>query len=228
MIEVKKLSYTYADGTKAVDDISMTFPEQGIFAVMGQSGSGKTTLLNCIARFLFPQEGEILLDGQDIQAIKEIDFRQQVGVVFQHLNLFPHLNVLENMMLALERVQGKTKAAAKMESMEMLERLSIVDLAQNYPAQVSGGQAQRVAIARGLALKPKFMLLDEPTSALDAATTSDFARWLRELKEFTSFIVVTHDLPFAEQTAEQGVFMESGQVREQGSLVEVLKNIDRG
>ncbi len=227
MIEVKNLSYTYADGTQAVNDVSMTFLEQGIFAVMGQSGSGKTTLLNCIARFLFPQQGKILLDGQDIQAMKEIDFRQQVGVVFQHLNLFPHLNMLENMMLALERVQGKTKAAAKAESLKMLERLNIGELAQNYPAQVSGGQAQRVAIARGLALKPKFMLLDEPTSALDAATTSDFAQWLRELQECTSFIVVTHDLPFAEQTAEQGVFMENGQVQERGSLAEVLTNIDR-
>ncbi|MCI5166133.1 MAG: amino acid ABC transporter ATP-binding protein, partial [Candidatus Electrothrix sp. GM3_4] len=190
-------------------------------------GSGKTTLLNCIARFLFPQQGEILLDGQNIQEMKEIDFRQQVGVVFQHLNLFPHMNVLENMMLALERVQGKSKDEAKAESMEMLARLNITELARSYPAQVSGGQAQRVAIARGLALKPKFMLLDEPTSALDAATTSNFSRWLRELQEFTSFIVVTHDLPFAEQAAEQGVFMENGQVREKGSLAEVLKNIDR-
>ncbi|WPD21399.1 MAG: ATP-binding cassette domain-containing protein [Candidatus Electrothrix scaldis] len=227
MIEVNNVSYTYTDGTKAVDDVSMTFPEQGIFAVMGLSGSGKTTLLNCIARFLFPQQGAILLDGQDIKAMKEKDFRQQVGVVFQHLNLFPHLNVLENMMLALERVQGRSKSEAKAEAMEILDRLNIGELAANYPAQVSGGQAQRVAIARGLALKPKFMLLDEPTSALDAATTSDFAQWLRELQEFTSFIIVTHDLPFAEQTAEQGVYMENGQVREQGRLTEVLQNLDR-
>ena len=223
MIEVKNVAYTYADGTKAVDDVSMTFPEQGIFAVMGLSGSGKTTLLNCIARFLFPQQGVILLDGQDIQVMKESDFRQQVGVVFQHLNLFPHLKVLENMMLALERVQGRSKSEAKAEAMEILDRLNIGELAANYPAQVSGGQAQRVAIARGLALKPKFMLLDEPTSALDAATTSDFAQWLRELQEFTSFIIVTHDLPFAEQTAEQGVYMESGQIKEQGLLSEMLQ-----
>ena len=225
MIEVKNVAYTYADGTKAVDDVSMTFPEQGIFAVMGLSGSGKTTLLNCIARFLFPQQGAILLDGQDIQAMQEKDFRQQVGVVFQHLNLFPHLNVLENMMLALERVQGRSKSEAKAEAMEILERLKIAELAESYPAQISGGQAQRVAIARGLALKPKFMLLDEPTSALDAATTSDFAQWLRELQEFTSFIIVTHDLPFAEQSAEQGVFMAQGKVQEQGRLQEVLQNI---
>ncbi|MDU9048224.1 MAG: ATP-binding cassette domain-containing protein [Candidatus Electrothrix sp. Rat3] len=223
MIEVQNVAYTYADGTKAVNDVSMTFPEQGIFAVMGLSGSGKTTLLNCIARFLSPQQGAILLDGQDIQDMKEVDFRQQVGVVFQHLNLFPHLNVLENMMLALERVQGRSKSEAKAEAMDILKRLNIGELAANYPAQVSGGQAQRVAIARGLALKPKFMLLDEPTSALDAATTSDFAQWLRELQEFTSFIIVTHDLPFAEQTAEQGVYMENGQLVEKGLLGEVLQ-----
>lgn len=213
MIEVQNVAYTYADGTKAVNDVSMTFPEQGIFAVMGLSGSGKTTLLNCIARFLSPKQGEIILDGQDIQEMKEIDFRQQVGVVFQHLNLFPHMNVLENMMLALERVQGKTKAAAKAESLEMLERLNIAELAQSYPAQVSGGQAQRVAIARGLALKPKFMLLDEPTSALDAATTSDFARWLRELQAFTSFIIVTHDLPLPNRQQNRGCLWRAGRCR---------------
>ncbi|CAK8722508.1 hypothetical protein GCAAIG_12170 [Candidatus Electronema halotolerans] len=222
MIEVKNVSYTYADGTPAVQDVSITFPEQGIFAVMGLSGSGKTTLLNCLARFLFPQEGKILLDGQDILEMEKTAFRQQVGVVFQKLNLFPHLNVLENMMLALERVQGKSKGTAQAEAMDILERLKIAELADNYPAQISGGQAQRAAIARGLALKPKFMLLDEPTSALDAATTSNFAQWLRELQAVTSFIIVTHDLPFAEQAAELGVFMEQGQVRERGRISEVL------
>jgi polar amino acid transport system ATP-binding protein len=222
MIEVKNLSYTYADGTPAVQDVSITFPEQGIFAVMGLSGSGKTTLLNCLARFLFPQKGQILLDGQDILEMEKTAFRQQVGVVFQKLNLFPHLNVLENMMLALERVQRKSKAAAKAEAMDILERLKIAELAESYPVQISGGQAQRAAIARGLALKPKFMLLDEPTSALDAATTSDFAQWLRELQAVTSFIVVTHDIHFAELAAEQGVFMEQGRVRERGRISEVL------
>lgn len=223
MIEVKNVSYIYADGTRAVNDVSITFPEQGLFAIMGLSGSGKTTLLNCLARFLSPHEGAILLDGQDIQTMEESSFRSQVGVVFQHLNLFPHLNVLKNMMLALERVQGKTKAAAKAEAMDILQRLNIAELAESYPIQISGGQAQRAAIARSLALKPKFMLLDEPTSALDAATTSDFAQWLRELQAETSFIVVTHDLHFAEQAAEQGVLMENGQVLQQGRIKELLK-----
>ena len=225
MIEVNNVSCIYADGTKAVSEVSIDFPEQGIFAIMGQSGSGKTTLLNCIARFLFPQQGVILLDKQDILDMEETDFRKQVGVVFQHLNLFPHLNVLGNMMLALERVQSCTQAEAETEAMELLERLNIADLAQNYPAQISGGQAQRVAIARGLALKPKFMLLDEPTSALDAATTADFARWLRELQAATSFIIVTHDLPFAKQAAEQGMFMENGRVLKKGSIREVLNTL---
>ena len=222
MIDVKNLSYTYTDGSRAVQDISVTFPEQGIFAIMGLSGSGKTTLLNCIARFLVPQQGTILLDRQDIQQIEEVVFRQQIGVVFQHLNLFPHLNTLENMTLALERVQGKTRKEAKAEALDILERLHIAQLAASYPAQISGGQAQRVAIARGLALKPKFMLLDEPTSALDAATTTNFAQWLRELQAVTSVIVVTHDLSFAEQAADQGMFMKKGRVVEQGQISEVL------
>jgi ABC-type polar amino acid transport system ATPase subunit len=226
MIDVQDLSYTYTDGSKAVQNISVTFPEQGIFAIMGLSGSGKTTLLNCIARFLVPQHGKILLDGQDIQQMEEVVFRQQVGVVFQHLNLFPHLNTLENMILALERVQKKTKKEAKAEALDILERLHIAQLAASYPAQISGGQAQRVAIARGLALKPKFMLLDEPTSALDTATTANFAQWLQELQAVTSVIVVTHDLSFAEQAADQGMFMKKGRVVEQGQISKVLSTIN--
>ena len=228
MIEVRNLCYTYSDGTQALKNVSITFPQEHIFAIMGLSGSGKTTLLNCIARFLYPQEGTIYLDNENIADMDEITFRKQLGVVFQLLNLFPHLNVLENMMLAPQRVQGRSEAGARADAMEMLERLGIPELAENYPAQVSGGQAQRVAIARGLMLKPNVMLLDEPTSALDVKTTSEFAQWLRELQSDTSFIIVTHDLPFAEKTAEKGVFMSDGCVLENGRISDVLKQINGG
>ncbi|MFA6715979.1 MAG: ATP-binding cassette domain-containing protein [Victivallales bacterium] len=225
MIKVKNLSYTYSDGTQALKNISVSFPEEHIFAVMGLSGSGKTTLLNCIARFLEPQSGKIFWNDMNIRAIKERDFRTLLGVVFQNLNLFPHLTVLENMTLAPCRLQGRSGNVVKKQAVEMLERLKIPELADNYPAQVSGGQAQRVAIARGLMLKPKVMLLDEPTSALDVKITREFARWLRELKSDTSFIIVTHDLPFAEKAAKNGIFIENGQIRNSGQISEILPQI---
>lgn len=223
MIEIKNLNYTYGDGTAALQNININFPPEHIFAVMGLSGSGKTTLLNCIARFLQPQSGQITLNGTDISDIPEVSFREKIGVVFQHLNLFPHLSILENMTLAPCKVQGRSTASTRSDAMEMLERLGIPELAQSYPSQVSGGQAQRAAIARGLMLKPQYMLLDEPTSALDAQTTYDFAMWLRELQADTSFIIVTHDLPFSEQAAEHGVYMESGEVTCHGRISDILE-----
>jgi len=222
MIEVQHVSYTYPDGTQALRDVSLTCPPEHIFAILGFSGSGKTTLLNCIARFLQPQTGSIRLDGQEIATMEALDFRKQVGVIFQNLNLFPHLSVLENMTLAPRRVQGRSETDARAEAMDMLERLRIAELASSYPAQVSGGQAQRVAIARGLMLKPSVMLLDEPTSALDAKTTMEFAQWLRELQSDTGFIIVTHDLPFAKETAKKGVYMQEGQVQEEGLIRDIL------
>ena len=227
MIKIEHLSYTYGDGTQALKDVSVSFPEEHIFAIMGLSGSGKTTLLNCIAGFLEAQKGEIFWDDIKLSDMSEKRLRNLLGVVFQRLNLFPHMTILENMTLAPCRLQGYSRRDAEREAMDMLKRLEITELADNYPAQVSGGQAQRVAIARGLMLKPKVMLLDEPTSALDVKITEEFARWLRELKADTSFIIVTHDLPFAENVAKNGIFMENGQIRDSGSISEILSNLKR-
>jgi general L-amino acid transport system ATP-binding protein len=225
MIKIENLSYTYGDGTQALKDITVSFPEEHIFAIMGLSGSGKTTLLNCIAGFLEAQKGEIFWDNTRLSDMSEKRLRALLGVVFQRLNLFPHMTILENMTLAPCRLHGYSRQDAEREAMDMLERLEIIELADNYPAQVSGGQAQRVAIARGLMLKPKVMLLDEPTSALDVKITEEFGRWLRELKADTSFIIVTHDLPFAENVAKNGIFMENGQIRDSGSISEILTNL---
>ncbi|MDD5727516.1 MAG: ATP-binding cassette domain-containing protein [Victivallales bacterium] len=228
MIKIKNLSYTYSDGTRALRNINISIPEEHIFAVMGLSGSGKTTLLNCIGRFLKPQEGTIYWNDADIFRMPETEFRTLLGVVFQRLNLFPHMTILENMILAPCRIQGCPAKDARDNAFEMLERLGIPELAHNYPSQVSGGQAQRAAIARGLMLKPQVMLLDEPTSALDARITEDFSQWLRELHSDTSFIIVTHDLPFAESVARKGIFMDSGEILESGSIQKILSQLQNG
>jgi ABC-type polar amino acid transport system ATPase subunit len=226
MIKVENLSYTYSDGTEALKDINVSIPREHIFAVMGLSGSGKTTLLNCMGRFLQPQQGKIYWNNTDISNMQETEFRDILGVVFQRLNLFPHMTVLENMVLAPCRLQGLSQKDAKANAIEMLERLEIPELADNYPSQVSGGQAQRVAIARGLMLKPQVMLLDEPTSALDARITEEFSQWLRELKSDTSFVIVTHDLPFARSVAKNGIFMDSGCIIESGSIEDILSHLE--
>ena len=227
MIRIENLSYTYGDGTQALKEINVSFPEEHIFAIMGLSGSGKTTLLNCIAGFLKAQKGEIFWDDTRLSDMSEKQLRTLLGVVFQRLNLFPHMTILDNIILAPSRLQGYSRHDAKQEAMDMLERLEIIELADNYPSQVSGGQAQRVAIARGLMLKPKVMLLDEPTSALDVKITEEFAHWLSELKADTSFIIVTHDLPFAESVAKNGIFMDDGKIQDSGSIHEILSNLRR-
>lgn len=222
MIEVKNLSYRYPDGTQALHEVSVEFPPEHIFAVLGESGSGKTTLLNCIARFLSTNPGEILLDGRDIAELPEKEFRRSIGVVFQDLNLFPHLTILENMTLAPCKAHGAHPAETHTEAREMLERLGILDLADSYPSQVSGGQAQRAAIGRALMLHPEHLLLDEPTSALDARTTSEFAEWLIELNADASFIIVTHDVLFARRAATHGIYMREGRVERRGRLADML------
>ena len=226
MIELRNVSFEYQDGTQALEDVTVDFPDDQIFAVLGESGSGKTTLLNCIARFLRPQSGDIRLNGQSIFEMTEKSFRQNIGVVFQKLFLFPHLTILENLTLAPRRVQHLEARDIEQRARGMLERLGISDLSESYPSQVSGGQAQRAAIARGLMLRPQHMLLDEPTSSLDAGTTENFAAWLRELHENTNFIIVTHDLPFATQVARNGIYMQRGKVTHTGAIQDILAALD--
>lgn len=222
MIEINNVSFTYTDGTKALKNFSTSFPPEHIFAVLGESGSGKTTLLNCISRFLTPQKGSILIDGESIYNMNELNFRRKLGVVFQDLYLFPHLTILENMVLAPCNVQKIKLKQARQEALEMLARLGIRDIADSYSAQVSGGQAQRAAIARGLMLKPEYMMLDEPTAALDAGTTREFSEWLQELQEDSNFIIVTHDVPFAKSVASRGIFMHKGRKINSGNIQNII------
>lgn len=223
MIEISNLSYKYAGtSTPVLKNINIQLPQEHFFAILGQSGSGKTTLLNCIAKFLKPTTGSITIDGKDIKEMERKEFRSQLGVVFQRLNLFPHLTVARNLTLAPIKVLGKGEEEALKEAHEMLDRLSILELADRYPSQISGGQAQRVAIARALMLQPKYMLLDEPTSALDAQTTGEFAEWLGELQSETCFVIVTHDLPFASMAASYGLILEDGKVISKGNIKEIV------
>ncbi|HDQ99947.1 MAG TPA: amino acid ABC transporter ATP-binding protein [candidate division WOR-3 bacterium] len=218
MIEVERLSFRYPGGALALKEVSVRFAPGKVSAVLGESGSGKTTFLLCIGRFLRFRKGTVRLDGADIRTLPEREFRRRVGIVFQHLYLFPHLTVLENMMLAPVHVLGRPGDEAEAEARKMLDRLDIGDLAQSYPGQVSGGQAQRVAIARALLLRPDYLFLDEPTSALDAKTADDFAAWLKGLKDTTNFVVVTHNLLFAESVATEGVYLSGGRVLDTGPV----------
>jgi putative glutamine transport system ATP-binding protein len=224
MIKIRDLTYWYPGSEEpAIEDINADFPRERVFAVLGESGSGKTTLLNCIARFMAPTDGSITIDDLDIAEMPETEFRRILGVVFQKLYLFPHLTVLENMTLAPDKALGQPRNEAKDAAVSMLERLGIDELADRYPSQISGGQGQRVAIARGLMLQPQYMLLDEPTSALDARTTGEFAQWLGELQADTSFIIVTHDLPFAAEVATHGVYLENGRLTAAGEVKSIIQ-----
>ncbi len=229
MIEVRNIVFRYSDGTLALDDVSIDltgFAEDHILAIIGESGSGKTTLLNCLGRFIEPQSGIILYDGKDIRSFPEKEFRQLIGIVFQKLYLFPHLTVLENMVLPMRKVLGKKEKEAEDISMDFLLRLGIDGIAESYPSKISGGQAQRAAIARGLVMEPGYMLLDEPTSALDAKTTTSFGNWLSELNAETNFIIVTHDIPFARAFATHGVHMADGHVVGQGEIKDLAANFN--
>lgn len=228
MIKVENLSHKYRSGTLALQDVNVEFPSGTVSAILGESGSGKTTMLMCLGRFLSPTFGCIRLNGRNILDIPEPEFRKAVGIVFQKLYLFPHLSVLQNMTLAMKCVQGVRDSQATKEACEMLERLGIPEVRDSYPSQISGGQAQRVAIARGLLLQPEYMLLDEPTSALDANTTDEFAKWLWDLRQETNFIIVTHDTLFAEKVACTGIYLSQGQVMDSGSIENIVRHVRAG
>jgi ABC-type polar amino acid transport system ATPase subunit len=226
VIRVEELRYVYPGGTAALDGVSLELAAGGIRAVVGRSGSGKTTLLKCLGRFLEPQAGRILIDGEELSGLGEVELRRRLGIVFQQLHLFPHLTVLENLTLAPVRVLGQSEQEARRKASAALERFGIGGLAGSYPAQVSGGQAQRVAIARALLLEPAYLLLDEPTSALDVQTGRELGRWLLDLEEETTFVVVTHDALFARDIAASAVLLEGGRVAASGAVEEVLATLE--
>ncbi len=193
--------------------------------VIGPSGSGKSSMLRCCNRLEESTGGQVVVDGTDITR-PDVDIntvRQRIGMVFQQFNLYPHLTALGNVTLALRKVLGKSKAEADKLGMAALEQVGLVDKAGVHPAQLSGGQAQRVGIARAIVLQPKLILFDEPTSALDPETVGEVLKVMRQLREAgMTMLVVTHEMAFARAAADRVIFMDGGVIVEQGPPAEVF------
>jgi polar amino acid transport system ATP-binding protein len=226
MLEVKNLRKSYG-ADLVLHDISVALAEHEVKVLVGASGSGKSTLLRAINLLEGIDDGQILLDGQDITAIKvnPDEIRAQIGSVFQSFNLFPHLNVLQNITLAPRKVHGVAKDEAEANAMQMLERFGLADKAKQYPDLLSGGQQQRVAILRAVITKPKVLLLDEVTSALDPILIAEVLALISELKgEGMTMMIATHEMGFAKRVADQVLFLHQGQIIEAGSAREILED----
>ncbi|WP_353890841.1 amino acid ABC transporter ATP-binding protein [uncultured Sneathiella sp.] len=208
-------------------DINLTVERGEKIVVCGPSGSGKSTMIRCINRLEEHQQGQIIVDGIELtNDVKKIDeIRREVGMVFQHFNLFPHLTVLENCTLAPIWVRKTPKAEAEEIAMKFLERVKIPEQALKYPGQLSGGQQQRVAIARSLCMNPRIMLFDEPTSALDPEMISEVLDTMISLaEEGMTMICVTHEMGFAKTVADRVIFMDEGEIIEQAPPTEFFEN----
>jgi len=208
-------------------DINLSVERGEKIVVCGPSGSGKSTMIRCINRLEEHQQGQIIVDGIELtNDVKKIDeIRREVGMVFQHFNLFPHLTVLENCTLAPIWVRKTPKAEAEATAMKFLERVKIPEQANKYPGQLSGGQQQRVAIARSLCMNPRIMLFDEPTSALDPEMISEVLDTMISLaEEGMTMICVTHEMGFAKTVADRVLFMDAGEIIEQAPPQEFFEN----
>jgi polar amino acid transport system ATP-binding protein len=216
MIYFFKVNKWYGD-YHALVDVTARVKQGEVVVVCGPSGSGKSTLIRTINRLESIKDGEISVNGQDIQAphLNLNKFRATVGFVFQSFNLFPHLSVLENIILAPTTVAGMSKSEAKKKAMSLLERVGLSNKADSYPGQLSGGQQQRVAIARALAMNPPVMLFDEPTSALDPEMVGEVLQVMKSLaKEGMTMVCVTHEMGFAREVADTIWFMDKGRLLE--------------
>jgi len=203
---------------QALRGVSLNIEKGEVVVIIGPSGSGKSTLLRCINRLEEFDSGKIVVDGIPLDSAENINaVRTEVGMVFQQFNLFPHLNVLENLTLAQTVVRKRNKAEAYENAIMLLEKVGIPEKAQNYPLQLSGGQQQRVAIARALAMNPKIMLFDEPTSALDPEMIQEVLDVMLALaKEGMTMVVVSHEMGFSRAAANRAILMDEGQIIEEG------------
>ncbi|MFE3838538.1 amino acid ABC transporter ATP-binding protein [Pseudogemmobacter sonorensis] len=229
-IKIEGLTKCY--GSHVVfENINLDVHKGEVLAIIGPSGSGKSTLLRCINFLETPDAGKIIVDGIGVDADDRIDqaqcrrLRSKVGMVFQSFNLFPHLSVIDNIVLPQRRVLGRSKVDARDRGMQLLDRVGLADKADSYPARCSGGQQQRIAIARALALDPEVMLFDEPTSALDPELGLEVLAVMRELaRSGMTMLVVTHEMSFAENVSENVLIMAEGKILEHGPAREVMRN----
>lgn len=226
MITVKDLHKSFGEN-EILKGISLHVEKGECVVVIGPSGSGKSTFLRCLNKLEKYNSGEIVIDGVDLNA-KDTNInlvRRDVGMVFQHFNLFNHKTIMGNMILAPVMHKIMTKEEAKAKAMELLKRVGMEEKADSYPAQLSGGQKQRVAIARSLALSPNVMLFDEPTSALDPEMVGEVLEVMKQLaKEGMTMVVVTHEMGFAREVADRVIFMDGGYILEEGTPTEVFEH----
>ncbi|WP_406662317.1 amino acid ABC transporter ATP-binding protein [Methanolobus sp. ZRKC3] len=226
MIEVKDLHKSFGK-LDVLKGMSLSIKEQEVVCIIGPSGSGKSTFLRCINFLEMPTSGDIWIDGEKVtdSSVNINEIREEVGMVFQHFNLFPHKTTLENVSLAPIKVRGLSKDEAEKRAFNLLKKVGLEDKANVYPAALSGGQKQRVAIARALAMHPKVMLFDEPTSALDPEMVGEVLGVMKDLaKAGMTMVVVTHEMGFAREVADRVIFMDEGIIVEQGTPEDVFSH----
>ena len=228
LIDVKGLKKYYnGEEVKALDGVDLEIDKGEVVVIIGPSGSGKSTMLRSLNLLEIPTDGSIVFDGEDL-ANPKIDInkhRQKMGMVFQHFNLFPNMNVLKNLTIAPTKLLGKSKEEAEKMAMDLLDRVGLADRAEAYPSQLSGGQKQRVAIVRALAMDPEVMLFDEPTSALDPEMVGEVLDVMKKLaQKGMTMVVVTHEMGFAKEVATRVVFMDAGKVLEQGTPEQIFEH----
>ena len=225
MIDIENLRKSFGD-VEVLKGIDLTIKEKEVVVIIGPSGSGKSTLLRCMNYLEEPTSGKVSVDGIVLDGEANINkVREEVGMVFQRFNLFPHMTVLDNIMLAPIKVRHITKAEAEDTARKLLARVGLADKADAYPSQLSGGQQQRVAIARALAMKPKVMLFDEPTSALDPEMVGEVRDVMRKLaEEGMTMVIVTHEMGFAREVGDRLLFVDDGRIIEQGDPKEVFEH----
>jgi polar amino acid transport system ATP-binding protein len=226
MIEVKNLQKHFGD-LHVLNGIDEVVHDGEVVVVIGPSGSGKSTFLRCLTLLEEPTDGQVIIDGQQINA-QGVDInkvRQNIGMVFQHFNLFPHLTVRKNITLAPVKLKKMTQEQADAKAIELLTKVGLADKADAYPAQLSGGQKQRVAIARALAMEPKYMLFDEPTSALDPEMVGEVLDVMKRLAQTgMTMVVVTHEMGFAREVGDRILFIDEGIVMEQNNPKDFFAN----
>lgn len=226
LISVKNLEKKF-NGVTALKSVSADIKKGEVVVMIGPSGSGKSTFLRCLNLLEMPTSGTITFNGIDITD-KNVNInihRQKMGMVFQHFNLFPHMTILKNMIIAPMKLQKKSEEEATAEAMKLLERVGLANRAQAYPSQLSGGQKQRIAIVRALCMKPDVMLFDEPTSALDPEMVGEVLDVMKELADDNmTMVVVTHEMGFAREVGDRVFFLEDGIIMEQGTPDDIFNH----